>query len=151
MTVIKLLGREIELVPLRGRKGAKRLQVLQVALDDITSAIQGVGNMAAVLTDDGFDMSKLAISAKAMRMMGEVVFVDEFMENVLPVFWECSVDRLTKAKALKIIDDSDFPSDTPSAVMAAILQAIDFWGPDKEEAEELDEAVKKSTEDDAGE
>ena len=151
MTEIQLLGHEIELAPLRGRKGARFLQALQVALDDITSAIHGVDSLASMLASDELSMSTLALSAKAMRKMGDVVLDDAFMAETLPIFWMCSAERLTKKKALEIIDESIIPSDTPQAVLVAILQAIDFWGPDKEEAEELDEAIKKSPGDDAEE
>lgn len=150
MTKILLLGHEIELAPLRGRKGAKNLHILQIAWDDMMSAL-GPSGLDLKMTTTGLDMKDAATSVKAIRILADIVYTNKFMDNVLPLFWMCSTERLAKKEALAIIDESEFGAQTPVKILEAISSGMNFWGPDREEADELDEAVKKSTEDDTGE
>ena len=150
MTKIKLLGHEIELAPLRGRKGARHLHAFQIAWDDMMSAL-GPAGLDLKMTATGLDMGNVATTVKALRVLGDVVYTDKFMSDVLPLFWMCSKEHLTKKDALAIIDKSSIGAQVPLKVFEAISAGMNFWGPDGEEADELDEAIKKSTEDDAGE
>lgn len=149
MSTIKLLEREIELAPLRGRKDAKYLRELQAALEDIISSVQSAIGAASIARADDIAVPELLADVKVLNAISKVVLSDGFLNDILPIFWMCSTEKLSKKQALAIIDDSEFSPKTGPDVLQAIISAMNFWSPEDPEA--VEEAVKKSSADEESE
>lgn len=151
MTKVTLLGHELELLPFRGRKGAAYLRGFQNALDKLLSAMQSVVDIDKVMTGKSLDMNKIATNMNVLNALSGVALSEEFTGDVLPLFWMCSTESLSKQAALKIIDEIDFRADSAFDILNAVSTAMSGSGPSDDEREAFEEAVKKSNGEEGGE
>ena len=136
--VIRLLGEDIRLVRPKGLAGlrfiTKAQSILKKTMDALDPYQKKVGKKG---------VSELVVTSETLGLMVELMD-DEFVDNILPAFYQYSTMGLSKRKAVEYIEGKEMSTQAVSEIFQAFIEAMTgHWG-SSSDPEALDAAQKKS-------
>jgi hypothetical protein len=135
VNVIQVFDDELRLVRPKGLAGLRFLRQMQDTYKRMFKVAEPIEEAAKAKDDIRFQVEILSA-------LGELVD-DEFLDEVVPAFYQYSTMGLAREEALARIEQKDVSSETMAQLVEAFFFAFKFWA-ESDDQEALEEAQKKS-------